>query len=534
MIKLYFNESNYIKEDIEAVKKYYPNIEDDMFMNLIALDPTYRDGSNSVGKYGKWILNLYNKGNLSNDDMDSITDVLNQFTIYRNRIQNKDLNSYKSLSALEDILATVVDDDSMLTDRQKLRFLKNVKSGKIKTSAADDYDVVLETPKFIVYVPNTHEASMLLGKDTRWCTAYEDPHWYNHYTKDNGKLYIIKDKETGNRWQYSDLTGDFLNEWDSSFMVADLMKQDKKLSKFFEKFLGIDYYRFNGTYIYDGTNPVGYDLKKYVTKIIIDNNVTEIGEDAFNNCKNVKRINIPDNVTKIGKKAFCDCTNLESVIIPNSVTEIGFEAFVDCESLKSINIPDSVTEIEEDAFCRCKSLTSITLSNSITELMRGVFCGCKNLKSITIPNGVTYIGIYAFDGCTNLKSITIPDSVTTIWGCAFRDCTNLKSITIPDGVTEIREGVFSGCENLKSIIIPNSVTKIGHDVFNGCTSLKSVTIPNSVTEIGEDAFWHCENLTVRSNNKYIIDYCKEYNIPVKPLNNNESFNSSIKLHIRES
>ena len=33
MIKLYINESAYIKEDIEAVKKYYPNIEDNMQTN---------------------------------------------------------------------------------------------------------------------------------------------------------------------------------------------------------------------------------------------------------------------------------------------------------------------------------------------------------------------------------------------------------------------------------------------------------------------------------------------------------------------
>ena len=127
MIKLYINESYYLSEDIEAVKKYYPNIDDNMFMKLISLDPTYR-GNNSLGKYGKWLLNLYNKNNLSEDEFNEVTPLLNQFTTYRNRIQNKDLNSYKSLDALSDVLASVIDDDSMLTDRQKVRFLKNVKS----------------------------------------------------------------------------------------------------------------------------------------------------------------------------------------------------------------------------------------------------------------------------------------------------------------------------------------------------------------------------------------------------------------------
>ena len=110
----------------------------------------------------------------------------------RNRIQNKDLNSYKSLQDLSDILTSVIDDDSMLTDRQKVRFLKNVKSGRVKTDAEDDYDIVLDTPNYIVYVPNTHEASMKLGKGTKWCTAHENQHWYEEYTENGHKLYIIK------------------------------------------------------------------------------------------------------------------------------------------------------------------------------------------------------------------------------------------------------------------------------------------------------------------------------------------------------
>ena len=156
---------NYLYEDIDAVKKYYPNIPDDTFMELIALDPTYT-GKNSLGKYGKWLLNLFNRGKITENDFEEIPDLLNQFTTYRNRIQNKDLNSYKTLDDLADILAHVVDDMSMLTPSQKTKFLKRVKSGKIKVDKSDDYDIVLDTPNFIVYVPNTHEASMKLGKGT--------------------------------------------------------------------------------------------------------------------------------------------------------------------------------------------------------------------------------------------------------------------------------------------------------------------------------------------------------------------------------
>jgi hypothetical protein len=371
-----------LNEAIEDIKKYYPNIPDDVFMQLIELDPTYRPGSSSAGKYSKWLLNLYNKGNLSENDFNEVTPLLNQFTTYRNRIQNKDLNSYKSLDALADTLTSVIDDDSMLTPRQKVRFLKNVKSGKIKTAAEDDYDVVLETPKFIVYVPNTHEASMMLGKGTEWCTAHENPEWYNKYTEDGGKLYIIKNKRTGERWQYSDLQGDFLNQYDDDFNIAELLQQDDKLYKFITKLTNIDFINFDGTLIYNGKWFPG-DIIDDITNVIISNGVTEIARHAFDGCN-----------------------NLINVTIPNSVTEIGVYAFNDCYSLTSINIPNSVTKIGEGAFENCRSLTSIIIPNSVTDIEESTFLSCSCLKSVIIPDSVTHIYNNAFDFCSNLTIYT--------------------------------------------------------------------------------------------------------------------------------
>ena len=442
MLKLYINENHeFLGEDIDAAKKYYPNIDDDMFMRLIQLDPTYR-GNQSLGKYGKWILNLYNKGNLSEDDMNSITDVLNQFTTYRNRIQNKDLNSYKSLSDLEDILATVVDDDSMLTDRQKLRFLKNVKAGRTKISAEDNYDIVLETPNFIVYVPNTHEASMKLGKGTDWCTAHENPKWYSDYTQDGGKLYIIKNKHTGERWQYSDSTNDFLDEDDLDFDVTELVTQDDKLYQWYCNIIG-----------FDPSKPFIYTQGMKLSKSV----------KAF-----VKDITVADNVTEIGKYAFMYCTELQNVTIPTSVEIIRCKAFWDCVSLKVIKMPDSVKRTES-----C------------------VFAGCINAKLITLSKNLTKISMGMFEDCKSLTHITIPKSVTEINSGAFKNCKMLKSVTIPDKVEYIDDDAFNGCENLSTVIIPNSVKCVGMDCFKHCSDnltiytnneyfINEVCIPNNI------------------------------------------------------
>ena len=232
-----------------------------------------------------------------------------------------------------------------------------------------------------------------------------------------------------------------------------------------------------------------------LTSIMIPNSVTKIGDATFAVCKSLTNITIPDNVTSIGEWAFAGCESLTSITIPDNVTSIGDSAFSGCSSLTSITIPDSVTSIGNLAFYDCSGLTSITIPNGVTSIGDSAFAYCERLNSITIPKSVTSIGEFAFSYCGSLKSITIPDRVTSIENWAFAGCSSLTSITLPDSVTSIGEYAFSDCSNLKSIIIPNSVTSIGYGAFNSCSSLTSITIPDSVTSIENGAFAGCSSLT---------------------------------------
>lgn len=96
----------------------------------------------------------------------------------------------------------------------------------------------------------------------------------------------------------------------------------------------------------------------------------------------IKKVNIPDNVTSIGNYAFNYCTSLESIIIPDSVTSIGGSAFDYCISLKSITIPDSVTSIGGYVFENCFNLESITIPDNIKRFEFRLFYGCKKLAHI--------------------------------------------------------------------------------------------------------------------------------------------------------
>lgn len=139
-------------------------------------------------------------------------------------------------------------------------------------------------------------------------------------------------------------------------------------------------------------------------------------------------VEIQEGVTCIGEEAFQNCTGITNITIPAGVYAIRSWAFKDCSNLKQITISDSVTTIGVSAFSGCRSLTSITIPDRVTSIGDSAFSGCTGLISIKIPNGVTNIDASTFSGCTSLTSITIPDSVTSIDGSAFSGCINLTDV----------------------------------------------------------------------------------------------------------
>ena len=239
-----------------------------------------------------------------------------------------------------------------------------------------------------------------------------------------------------------------------------------------------------------------YSYGEEMTKAIIEDGVTSIGDNTFFGCSGLTSITIPDGVTSIGSYAFFGCSGLTSITIPDGVTSIGSYAFSGCSGLTSITIPDGVTSIADNTFRYCSGLTSITIPNSVTSIGDDAFFGCSGLTSITIPDGVTSIGSDAFAFCSGLTSITIPNSVTSIGDDAFFStawCDNQ-----PDGLVyagKVAYMYIGTMPNNTKIVLEEGTTEIARRAFFGCSGLTSITIPNSVTSIGDDAFAECSGLT---------------------------------------
>lgn len=64
---------------------------------------------------------------------------------------------------------------------------------------------------------------------------------------------------------------------------------------------------------------------------------------------NIKKIIIEEGITEIGENCFLGSA-VSSVVLPESLEKIGMFAFHNCENLKEITIPANVNEIEKEAF----------------------------------------------------------------------------------------------------------------------------------------------------------------------------------------
>ena len=136
-------------------------------------------------------------------------------------------------------------------------------------------------------------------------------------------------------------------------------------------------------------------------KVIVGNNVTDIGNYAFEYCSNLSKF-ISNSAISIGDYAFRYCYNLSSFISVGGVTKIGKETFYSCYNLLNFSL-DSASSIGKAAFRYCYSLSSVVVKNKISTLEDYTFAYCCGLLNVIIPNNIDSIGTNVFYNCYNVK-----------------------------------------------------------------------------------------------------------------------------------
>lgn len=157
----------------------------------------------------------------------------------------------------------------------------------------------------------------------------------------------------------------------------------------------------------------------------------------------IKKWNITEDICN-----FIPTPEITSIVINEGITEIGDEVFKSFEYVDSshISIPDSVIKIEYGAFCG--KLYETVDSNGLAWAGNWVIQICAQGSVLTIPDNAVGIANDAVDKFykerRNIEKVNIGKNVKHIGKCALYDCEKLSSIYIPDdsALESIREAAF--------------------------------------------------------------------------------------------
>lgn len=204
------NESLLLEANLDDIyTKYYSNIPQEEFWQIIKADPTYNEEkSQKMGKYGKWLLNLYKQGKLKNEDLYKATDYLSYFVKYYNKIVDKDINKLPDLSSLYNVIKPYKD---AAENGEEMATSKSDEMRRIKQDAEKFY----EDDTWLVVIPHSQEASCYYGKNTQWCTAATGSYNYFNRYYSQGLLYININKSTNKKYQFHFETDSFMDETDT-------------------------------------------------------------------------------------------------------------------------------------------------------------------------------------------------------------------------------------------------------------------------------------------------------------------------------
>ncbi len=152
--------------------------------------------------------------------------------------------------------------------------------------------------------------------------------------------------------------------------------------------------------------------------------VTAIGKDAFKG-KEIQYVYFGENITEVGESAFEDCSLLYMAVLNDKLKTIGKSAFSGCTYMKEIIVGDNIEEIGEKAFFRCVYIEEFKLTDNIKSIGRGAF------------------------GRTHIRKIEIPASITELKGCPFES-------------TDSKYVKAEGMEYLEDVIIMNPECKLSY------------------------------------------------------------------------
>ena len=241
----------------------------------------------------------------------------------------------------------------------------------------------------------------------------------------------------------------------------------------------------------------------YINDLVLPESVETLEEAAFNRSR-IKSITLGSKIKQL--LAFRYCYNLENIYYSseNNVEEIGSEAFIGCTSLTYFEVGSHVIHIGADAFKNCYKLYEIYNKSELDiekyDINHGgigyyAYAVYTDERPESFYNDDNFV--YYNDG-TDLvlvnyigesDTVVIPNNVTIIGHAAFYNRNGLTiSFAENSSIKKIEEYAFYECygDYLDLRDMPN-LEEIGYKAFVS-TNFHTLYISKKITSLGIDAF----------------------------------------------
>ena len=240
------------------------------------------------------------------------------------------------------------------------------------------------------------------------------------------------------------------------------------------------------------TEPEWYSVSGEITRIVIEESVTRLGNNAFAACGSVATIQLKRNLTgalALGSNALPSVGNVELEVM-------GSDYMPDYD----FNQPWANVKTR---------IVKVTIDEGVKSIGAQAFSGCTKLASVVIPGSAAYIGNEAFANCVSLTDVklyhdfasnavypfTIADTAFPVGNTGFNMALEITGSTaIPDYANAEQQPWAFYRPYITALVIGGNVPRIGNNAFYDCKWLKSISLYfNEVSaqaqkEFGRDTF----------------------------------------------
>lgn len=287
------------------------------------------------------------------------------------------------------------------------------------------------------------------------------------------------------------------------------------------------YFKMKDGMLYDITGTVLYLVPSAVSQqvVTISGNTRVIADGYLSGNQSITKIIIEEGVTSIGDNVFTNTPNLEEVVLPNSLGYIG-QYFLQSSSVKRIKIGSGLSSYSACAFQSLVKLESITVDSNNKK-----YLSMSGIMYRKMANGELSVALNPISNSN--VTVEIPANLSanlpTFFGSGLVDARFGGGITenivmngtspyyiVENGIlysklNDVKNDIlyipmgskasnilavggadalnFKGRTGIRSVILPEGVSQIEREAFKGCTSLEKVEISSTVTKIDYQAFW---------------------------------------------